>query len=308
MDAFAAIRLAVGAGFLAAAATTDLRTRRVSDSIWIVLGSLGLVILATQLVAEGTDPSRWALLGSGALLFYAIFFGDPLFEKDGFHFRPVRIFVFFAALLLFLYPVASFSAAGLPAPQPVLELSSMPAMVVVYQVFYRLRLLHGGADAKGLIALTLLLPTYPSADPFPLLGVDPRVASVLRGAFPFSLVIWIDAAVVFLVVPVGLLVYNAARGDLRLPQAFLGYRARLDPFPAHAWLMEKITDRGDHVLVLFPKRGGNPSADIAPLRARGITRAWVTPQIPFMVPLLIGFLIAFFAGNLLIGILGLARP
>jgi len=32
-------------------------------------------------------------------------------------------------------------------------------MLVVYQLFYRVRLLHGGADTKGLIALTLLIPS-----------------------------------------------------------------------------------------------------------------------------------------------------
>src|SRR5439155_1482051 len=106
-------------------------------------------------------------------------------------------------------------------------------------------------------AWALLGPTYPNMSPFPLMTLAPRVATFWRVTFPFSLVVWVDAAVLFLGVPLGLLLLNAARGDLAFPQALLGYRARLDSFPPHAWLMEKISARGDHVLVLFPKRGGN---------------------------------------------------
>src|SRR5437879_10435775 len=128
--------------------------------------------------------------------------------------------------------------------------------------------------------------------PFPLMTLDPRVETFWRVTFPFSLVVWVDAAVLFLAVPLGLLLLNAARGNLAFPQALLGYRARLDTFPPHVWLMEKISARGDHVLVLFPKRGGNPTDDLERLRAAGIDRAWVTPEIPCSVPLGSGLRIA----------------
>ncbi len=274
MDAFAAIRFAVGTGFLLVAAVSDVRTRKVPDPLWIALGSVGVLLLAVQFVANPGDPGAWALLGSAAILFYAIFLGAPLFEQDGFHPRPIRILLFIIA-----------------------------AALLVYQWLYRVRILHGGADTKALIALGLLVPTYPDVSPFPLIGLPLRVESFWRIAFPFSLVVWVDAAVLFLAVPVGFLVRNLLAGNLALPQAFLGYRARIDPLPRHVWLMEKITERGDHVLVLFPKRDGNPSQEVARLRAAGIDRAWVTPQVPFMVPLLGGLLLAFFVGNVLLGLL-----
>ena len=59
--------------------------------------------------------------------------------------------------------------------------------------------------------------------------------------------------------------------------------------------------------MLFPKRGGDRSEDLARLRAAGIDKVWVTPQIPFMVPLLGGFWLAFFVGNVLLGTFGLGR-
>ena len=298
-------RLAIGAGFLLVAAASDARTRKVRDPLWIALGSIGLVLLTAELLlASSVDGSAWSLVGSGAILFYAIFFGAPLFDEDGFHPRPSRLILWFVAAALFLYP-ASVLVSGTGLSSTTLELYSMPTMVVVYQGFYRVRLLHGGADAKGLIALSLLIPLYPSASPFPLLAPDPILERALRLVFPFSLVIWVDAAILALGVPLFLLLVNAVRGDLAFPQAFLGYRARTDAFPRHAWLMEKFDARGEHVLVLFPKRGGDPAADLARLRAAGIDRVWVTPQIPFMVPLLGGFLLAYLVGNVLIAVLGL---
>jgi preflagellin peptidase FlaK len=303
VDAFAAIRFAIGGAFLVIAAASDVRTRRVTDRWWIVLGSIGLVLLAVQLDLGRADATTVALLGSAALLFYAIFFGTPMIDKDGFRFRPVRAGLFGVAGALFLLPAAIHGSPGESLPRETLELYPMPLMVAVYQVLYWARLLHGGADAKGLIALTLLVPAYPDASPFPLFTASPRIEALFRAVFPFTLVIWVDALVLFLAVPIGLFLGNAIRGDMAFPQAFLGYRARVDAFPPFAWLMEKIDDRRQHVLVLFPKRGGNPEGDLARLRAAGIDRVWVTPQIPFMVLLLGGFVLSFLAGNLLLAIL-----
>ena len=305
MDGFAVTRLAIGAAFLLVAAVADVRTRRVPDPVWIGLGSIGLVVLAGEFVQDQIETDAWALLGSAAILFFAIFYGSPLFEEDGFHARPLRLLLFIVAAALLVYPAAVHSASGASLSQDLLELYSMPVMVVVYQAFYRARILHGGADAKALIALGLLVPTYPDMAPFPLITLDPRVETFWRITFPFSLVVWVDAAVLFLAVPLGLLLWNAARGDLAFPQALLGYRARLDSFPPHAWLMEKINARREHVLVLFPKRGGNRTQDLERLRAEGIDRAWATPQVPFMVPLLGGLFLAFFIGNVLLGFLRL---
>src|SRR5256886_10824879 len=59
---------------------------------------------------------------------------------------------------------------------------------------------------------------------------------------------------------------------------FRSYRAPLDPFPKHVRLMERITDRGEHVVVLRPKRDLDPMPEILKLRAAGIRRAWVRSE------------------------------
>lgn len=307
MDAFAAARLVIGAAFLVVATASDLRTRRVRDVVWIALGGLGLGILAFELAVTGVTAGAWLLVLSAAILFFAVLFGKPLLNEDGFHFRPMRVALFLVAGLCFvgaLFLPLSVSASNFGGPTTaytrVVELASMPVMIVLYQGFYQVRLVHGGADAKGLMALTLLFPTYPDAAPFPILTPIAAVEGALRVLFPHSLVVWVDAAIVALAVPVGLFLYNASRGDFGLP-AFVGYRARIDKPPRHVWPMEKILD-GEHVIVFFPSRGGNPAEEFARLRAQGIKRAWVQPKIPFMAPLLVGFLLAFFVGNLLWGL------
>lgn len=302
MDAFAATRLAVGAGFLLAAAASDVRTRKVRHALWVALGTIGLLLLGAELALGNAGIERFALLPATAILFYAVFFGTPLFEEDGFHARPGRLALFGIAGALVLGSAGSVLGRGGPEATAYVQLATMPAMALVYQLFYQVGLLHGGADASAMIALTLVVPTYPEASPFPVLAPDPLVGAAMRVVFPFSLVVFVNAALLFVLVPVAYLVRNAARGDLAFPQALLGYRARLDPLPAHVWLMEKVDPRGEPVLVLFPRRGGNPEEDANRLRARGRTTAWVQPKVPFMVPLLGGFVLAFVAGNVLLAL------
>ena len=304
MDAFAATRLAAGTAFLVIAAASDIRTRRVRNPLWIGLGTVGLIILAVELFVESAPWPTWSLAGSAALLFYGVFFGRPLFDEDGFHLRPGRIGLFLAAAAMWITPLGF--AGIVSSSVPIVELASMPVMVVLYEVMLRARLLTGGADAKGLMALTLLVPTYPNASPFPVYTADPRVQPAFQALFPSSFVVLVDAAALQLAVPVGLFLYNLTRGDVGI-QSFLGYRAPLDPLPKHVRLMERITDRGEHVVVLRPKRDSDPIPEILKLRSAGIRRAWVTPWVPFMVPLLGGFLLAFFAGNLLVAVLGVGR-
>src|SRR5205823_14763466 len=102
MDGFAVTRLMIGAGFLLVAAVADVRTRRVPDPLWIGLGSIGLVVLAVELFQDQIEVDAWALLGSAGLLFFAIFYGDPLSDEAGFHARPFRLLRFLAAAAVFV--------------------------------------------------------------------------------------------------------------------------------------------------------------------------------------------------------------
>ncbi len=315
MDPFAIARLLVGVGFLAVAAALDVRTRRVRDPLWVAMGSLGLAILAAHLALTAFTWNEWLMAASGAILFYAVFYGKPIFDEDGAHLGPVRVLVLGAAaaafVLAWLLPVPPTPVVPVPSsfqPISLATLASIPVLMVVYQGFFQIGLLRGGADTKGMMALTLLVPTYPNLSPFPVLTVPANVAGVMATLFPFSLVVLVNAAILFLAVPIAHLVVNAVRGDLELPQALFGTRVPIDGRPPHSWLMERIDRRGEHVLVLFPSHEKDESAEVAKLKAAGATRVWVQPKVPFLVPLFMGFLLAYFVGNLMLGFLTAVLP
>jgi preflagellin peptidase FlaK len=66
------------------------------------------------------------------------------------------------------------------------------------------------------------------------------------------------------------------------------------------WPMEKIKD-GKRKLVYMPKNF-NVEEELAEFEKLGIKEIWVTPKIPFMIPLLVGFLAAFILGDILLQI------
>ena len=301
-------RLAVGAGFLAVAAASDVRTRRVRDPVWVALGTVGLALTALELANAASGPEGYALVAATAILFFAIFYGDPLLDERGAHLRPARLLLLLLAALLVLGSAWWVFGLGNGDPTGYARLLTMPAMVLVYQGFYQVGLLRGGADAKGLIAITLLVPLYPDMSPLPLLQGSPAVQGLMQVVFPFSLVVLVDAAILMLVVPLAYLALNLARREFEWPVGFLGTKAPIDQVPRHAWVMERVARHGERYAVLFPSREKDESEEIAKLRAAGATRIWVETKIPFVLLLFLGYLLAFGVGNLLVGFLTAVLP
>lgn len=189
------------------------------------------------------------------------------------------------ALLL----VAEAVAVGFP--QPVLLLS-IPVVVALAWLLYQTRLLFGGADAKALMALAVLIPFHTALEP--LLPLAPSFLT--RFAFPFA--VFADALLVTILIPPALFVYNMARGDREVPIALVGYRIPVEDLAGSwAWPMERPTEEGIE-RTYFPSRS---EADVTAdeLREAGLERVWVTPKVPFMIPLALGFGMAFVAGDLL---------
>ncbi len=306
-------RLLLGAGFLAVAAYFDLRTRRVRDPLWIALGTVGLIGLALDILTSYFWWNQWLLLASAALLFYAVFYGKPILDEDGVHLRPVRLFVLAAAAAAWI--------AGVFLPNPVDQmflpfgakvisvpyLATAPVMIIIYQLFYQGGLLRGGADAKAMMALTLLVPLYPDASPFPLLTIPASVQATMQLFFPFSLAVLVNAAILALAVPIGYTLVNLARGDLG-GAMWRGTREPVDQIPSHSWVMERVDEHGQRYTVLFPSHRHDNADHLAKLRGAGATRVWVEREVPLILLLSIGFLLSFFVGNLMLGFLTAVLP
>lgn len=165
----------------------------------------------------------------------------------------------------------------------------IPIIILIMYIFFQLRLLFGGADAKAMMAIAILLPFTPSLFSFPLF------ISVL----PFSWVIFSNAIILFLFIPLGLLIYNAYKKKLHFPHCFLGYQMKLkDARKKFVWPLEQIID-GKKKLSYVP-HSVDPKEQFDAFEKMGISEIWVTPKIPFMIPLLAGFICAFFVGDILL--------
>lgn len=171
----------------------------------------------------------------------------------------------------------------------------------IYGLWY-FGLLAGGADAKALMALGVLLP-------FPValaVGVPPW-QSVMPGAFA----VLGNSLLAFMLIPLGFLLWNLAHGDARFPLLVLGVKRRAgDVRRGHVWPMEVVDETGARRSRLFASRMSDSEIDeaFARVQALGDERVWVSPKIPFMLPLLAGFLLAFLVGDVLMGALQRLLP
>ncbi len=63
------------------------------------------------------------------------------------------------------------------------------------------------------------------------------------------------------------------------------------------WPLEKLVD-GKRKFVHMPKNF-DADEEFDAFQKHGINRIWVTPKIPFMIPLLVGYICAFTLGDIL---------
>lgn len=171
--------------------------------------------------------------------------------------------------------------------------TNMPALVTSGLVLvlaiggYYTGLIAGGADAKALASLSLLAPLPLSA------GWSQPLGSIL----PLVVTVLMNGLLVALAVPVLLTVWNLARRDIDSWRTVLGFRTRIDRVDLRVvWPLEYVDEEGEHHRAYTP--GGVPLDAYEPKRLleQGVERVWVTPKIPFLVPLSIGF-----AGAVLLG-------
>ncbi len=159
-------------------------------------------------------------------------------------------------------------------------------MLIFFELAWRFRMLHGGADAKAMMLAALLLPSW-NGMPLPYFG------EVSQTALPpaISLMIW--AGLAFMALPLVMLVRNAKAGDLLpLSMSWHAYRMSIEDIPnRHVWLLEEMTDLADGtrgpLLRMRPVRGSRAENELETvldeLAAEGRERVWVTEKYPFLL-------------------------
>ena len=301
------------------AAWRDINTRRLPNRLWPPLVGLGVVLLAweaIQLAPFGTFEGRLFLIQVGVSLLFIAPLGYAFWWLGGF----------------------------------------------------------GGADAKALITLAVLLPTFPSY----VVGshVLPLVETPIG---VFSLTVLTNTVLIAAVVPILLTIYNVSRGDIEPRAMFFARRVDCESIPdRHGTLFEtpdgitrggldldalrmylrwrgstladlradpeshrdpasvtetyEPTDGGTHVgprtdggqvdaadvddpwaaeqffeAIDGTAYGSSPNqlrAALEHLSSTDRQQLWVSPGLPFVVPMFVGLVFAFTYGDLLFGLFG----
>ncbi|HUW43335.1 MAG TPA: hypothetical protein VMW02_03765, partial [Thermoplasmata archaeon] len=161
-------RIAVALIFFMFASISDWRTRRVGNLTWIVLGAIAFGLFWLDLMDRNASLISQSLLLPILFLFVDIFWD----RKKEIKTLPGTIG---AILYILSFSWVAYVGYSVLTGTTVWDESiSGPiiafAMVVVFELFYMLDVIKGGADAKAVICLAVLFPLYPNVvDGLPLI-------------------------------------------------------------------------------------------------------------------------------------------
>jgi preflagellin peptidase FlaK len=288
-EAINALRLVLSLSILAYASFLDLRTRRVPNIYWIGLGAAGLGLIFVQLFVDEM-PIEYLLVFVPILAILAdVYLGS---EEETIRAKLTTFGKYALALgsiLVLAYQYGS--------DEYFQHLLAIPIFVLLVVVMYMLDIVRGGADAKALISLSILFPFYPVFGTLPFLHGEISAAETL---LPFSFSVLVNAAIIVALTPLVFLARNLSRREFAFPLGLLGYKLDTTEIAGrHVWLMESITD-GKLVTHARPRRQEDQKADIELLTSSGHKRVWVTPKIPFIIPMFVSLILTAVVGNVLL--------
>jgi preflagellin peptidase FlaK len=287
LDWSSIFRIFTALGFLCYASWQDVKTRTVSDAVWMAMGALGILSLIVEMVRDGSSVGQYMLLYPIALLFY-----DPYVDREPLHEKGKTCWP----------AVVAFFAAGIVVAISIYldgftKILVIPTMFLLVYLLYFSNVIHGGADAKALMAIALVIPWYPVLPSVPLIELSQSVQEVVDVTFPFVLLVLMMGSAMVLLLPLYNLAVNSASGDLEFPVCLFGRRMSVAKAKASmVWPMERVV-QGRLVRTLFPRRGRDLAKEYEALDAAGIETLWVTPKIPFVVFLTVGLVLAAVLGN-----------
>jgi archaeal preflagellin peptidase FlaK len=262
------------------------------------MGVLGLALGIGVVSPGGLLPVvLWLVIGAFTLQ-HLFPWDDALGERVGPFADLIEGTAYLAVILVVAVSAARFGIGPTEVPIPVLALL---VTVLFARGLFELGVLYGGADAKALMIAGILLPIF--ADP--LLPQTPGV-SLLLTVLPYPVDLLVDAALLSLLIPLGIGVRNLARHEFSFPRGFTGYTIAVRDLPHRfVWLKDPL--RADAADPRRPETSEEDQLERArvarELEAKGVERVWVTPQIPFLVLMAAGAVAALLGGNLVLDIL-----
>lgn len=282
------LRLVASIAILGYGSLLDWRTRKVGNIYWIVLSVIGLVLIPVQLAVD-KKPMEYALVLLPILAILSDVYLDTRSDTKASRLAPALKYAVAGVSLL----VLGYLWVGEDYFQ---SLIAVPLLMLFVVLMYMLDLVRGGADAKALLALCIMFPIYPSIGSLPLIHAETISTETV---FPFTFAVLVTAAIIVALFPIGFMIRNLIAREFKFPYGLLGYRLDVTQLKGrHVWLMESMED-GHRRLHTRPRRNEDLDKEADLLRNAGATRVWVTPKIPFIIPMTASLVFTAAAGNLL---------
>ena len=184
--------------------------------------------------------------------------------------------------------------------------------IALVDMAWRLRLIHGGADCKGLMWVAILVPSWSS---IPVIFPDAMNENVISMPPAIALLVW--GGLAFLILPIIMVLKNLKNGQTTLKLIWHAEKMNIDKvIENHVWLLTTIADmpNGDKK-ILHRTRAPRKTptieklnSDIEYLKEHGVEEVWVTKKYPLLVFLWPAILPLFILGGpmgYIIPILGL---
>jgi len=251
---------AVMTAILISASVHDIRSREVPDIHWVAVCAVGLVMMIIAMADNVTAQRVMIFIGSVLIV------TDILLDAE----RPPKsdVIAYAAIAAMFIIPAVTSADDSF-----VLHSMPIPICYVVFAAMFFTGIIKGGADVKCLISLAVIFPVYPAMYGYPMTEAATDLVAVII-SFPLTVLLYASLISVLAAIPI--MIRNVRRGDKKVPNMFLGYRMDADAAgKAHVWPMD---------------------ADAMP---DGEGKIWVTPKIPFIVPITASVIITVVVGNVL---------
>lgn len=298
LQTISAFKILMVAFVLAGASIMDIRFRRIPDRFWMVMMAAGIPLLAWEMWLKGAQENPMTLFSLLLPLagFLFILFGYP---------EPSQVLKGSIPDILFSVIYISAITGGIIAFLSgdrglFSEIGVSMIFMALYFVLYAVpiggaRLIHGGADAKCLIALAGLFPWYVSGLPFQLGPFYSTLVDIpsLGTIFPTHLSVLFNGAVISAVIVLIVLpLKNILKGNIK------GLRPT-------SYMMDIDDVEGSFVWMIMDdreKKDPRPKL-VASLKKKGVERIRVTPKIPFILYLFMGFAVHSIIGNIVLALI-----
>jgi len=284
------------------AAWMDHKERRVNNEHWLVWAKPAIFIWTLDLMLQGAD---WTImLTASAVIAYASMsvIGRPSL-KDILSGSKLDIIVstwyvvsitgVICGAILYQNSTPFDVLVGNDTSLGALWWSTLAvgASILIIDLAWRVRMIHGGADAKCLMWVALLIPNWSSV---PLTCSSATMDSIVSLPPAISLLMW--GGFIFLMIPFIMLGKNFSNGNVtKLSDMRLAWHASMMPLKdvvgSHVWLLSSVIEMPDgttsvHHRTRAPSKTPTNEqliAKVAALQEIGIESVWVSYKLPLLV-------------------------